>query len=465
MAFVNDSYKKYILAVTNLFVGVLSPGEFEVIDETPRFVGDVTTAAVTGKIRNIGGTVKLNQLECVARDGRKFTQTYDNLVLEPGETADYEFDLPVTVGNVSGYSLQVTTDAHDAKEILNDSIVCSTFPLTLVAEESTANWCNSCPKGALYMHLLKKRYKDQIITIASHSSDPMEFGAYSKGMLRWIVNMPGFIYNRNSSSVCEPSYDIKKDEKLANIILKPVEAKVELEVNFENQSASNIIQTESKILFANSFDNSTDRYRLGYAVIEKWVNGYVQQNILNSPVAREFDFLPSHIPENLIYYHDVARGTANVFTGIENSLPATIEPATQYGFSYSVEIPETVSNPDNVSIVVFVIDTKNKSLLSACEVVNPKLGATDVKETAKNSFSNVVAYQSPDKQAIQILLPAEIDGTNMYIQLTGLDGRIVYSAHEKATSSISVPSVGLQGCYIINLVSGNRLISKKVFLK
>lgn len=465
VAFVNNSYQKYILAVTNLFIGIPSPGEFEVIDETPRFVGDITAATAKGKLRNLGGTVKLDELACITSDGQELKQTYDQLILEPGATADFEYALPVSVGNVSGYTLKVTTDVHTRKEVLKDSVVCSVFPMTLVAEERTGTWCNSCPKGMLYMQMLKRRYKDQIVTVAIHNDDKMEFKTYDKWMGRWIFDLPGFIYNRNSSSVYYPSPNYKyEDEKLAQAILKPVEAKIELEVGFDNRTDANVIPTNAKITFAKELDNSTDQYRLGYAIVEKWVNGYGQQNSLGLPVTKEFNFLPSYIPPHLIYYHDIPRGVESVAEGITGSLPETIQPFTEYTFDYSVEIPETVGNPDNISVVVFVLDTKSRNILNACEVVSPNLGATNIEESNQTDPFDPIVYQSADKQVVHIQLPAEFDGAKVYVQLTGLDGRSIFAANVKSRL-FTIPVNRLKGCYVLNMVIDRHIVSRKIMLK
>lgn len=465
VAFVNNSNNRYILAVTNLFIGVPAPGEFEVIDETPRFVGDVSTAPVKGKLRNLGGTVRLSELACVSNDGQEWKQTYESVTLEPGATADFEFALPVSVGNVSGYTLKVTTDAHAQKEVLKDSVVCSAFPMTLVAEESTGTWCNSCPQGALYMQLLKKRYKDHIITVAVHNGDKMEYKTYDEHMGRWIFNLPGFVYNRNSSSVYYPSSNFKyEDIGLAKTILEPVKAKVELGVDFGNRPSPNVIRTNAKIYFAEELDNSTDQYRLGYAVVEKWVTGYVQSNMFGLSVAKEFSFFPSTVPGHLMYFHDVPRGTDSAVKGVENSLPATLEPDTEYTFDYPVEIPETILNMDNISVIVFVLDTKTKKILNACEVVNPDLGATNIEESNHTDSFNPVVYQSADKQVVHIQLPAEAEGEAVHVRLTGLDGRCIFSAGQKANNELSVPVTGLKGCYLVTMMVGNRVVSRKVML-
>lgn len=464
VAFVNNSYNKYVLAITDLFVGVPSPGDFEVFDETPRFAGDVSTVAVTGKIRNIGGTVKLDRLECLTKDGQTFTQNYDNLTLEPGDSADYEFSLPVTLDKVSDYTLKVTSDVHQAKEILSDSVVCSTYPLTLVVEESTANWCNRCPMGTLYMHRLKKRYKDQIITIVSHSADPMEFGVYDKGLLRWIVDMPGMIYNRNSNTVYSPGWDTQfKDSKLAAFILKPVEAKIELTARYGDKDHTSI-RTSAKACFAKSLDNSDGRYKLGYAIVEKTVKGYGQTNILTGASCGEYDFLPSNIPAELITFHDVVRGTESAFKGVDNSLPAVIEPGVDYEFDQVYEVPESVSTQNNVTVVVFIIDTKTRNILNACEVKTPVSHPESSVEELQGDVPEWIAFQSVDKQTIRVECTGEAASGIVTVRLIGLDGRSVYSTVQDATSGISIPAGGLKGCFIINLVAGNSTTSKKVVL-
>lgn len=469
VAFVNNSYNKYILAITNLFIGIPAPGKFEVIDETPRFVGDISNVAVKGKIRNLGGNVKMSELTCTTNEGEPLKQSYNNLTLEPGETADFEFMVPVTVGKVANYKLKVTTDAHSDKEVLNDSVICSTYPLTLVAEEFTGTWCVDCPRGNLYSQMLKKRYKDQLISISAHYRDTLTNKVYETELFKWINNFPSFIYNRYNKNLYAPQPDYKyNDTQISKIILKPVEAKAELTAAY-NDIEHKTISSNAKVLFAKDMDNSEDLYRLGYVIVEKRVTGtgskFNQTNGLTVNQGKEFSFMPSPAPAHLMFYHDVPREADNAFEGIPNSLPAEIKAGEEYNYDYPIEIPANVTDKNNVSVVVFILDTKNKKILNACEVKNPTPHPEAVSiDEITHSISNTTVYQSADRQSIQLEMNGETTGETVYIQLTGLDGKILFSSKEKVNGTLSIPAYGLKGCFIVNLTTGNQTTSKKIML-
>lgn len=465
VAFVNNSQNKYILAIDNLFIGIPAPGEFEVIDETSRFVGNIGTTTVKGGLKNLGGPVNLKQLDCVLNDGQILKQEFNDIKLLPGQIVDFSFEIPVIVNQITSYTLKVTTDVHTNKEVLRDSVACSNFPLTLISEEYTGTWCNECPKGTLYMNMLKKRYKDQIITITGHNNDPMAYPIYESGLNRWIFNLPGFIHNRNSSTVYspQPNYSFM-DKGLAELITKPVNAMIELTAAYDDKDHKSI-KTQATASFAENFDNSADRYKLGYTLIEKTVTGYTQKNSLVSAKAKEYNFLPVVIPGYLIIYHDLARGMDNAFTGIPNSLPSVIENEGKYSFDYTLDIPENVSNNNNVSVIVFIMDTKIGSILNACEVRNPTFHPlSGIEENKEKASGELSVYPSADKQSILLEWPAQMEEEIASVQLSGLAGNTVFSATEKIGKTYTIPTNGRKGCYIITLTVKGQTISKKIML-
>lgn len=458
VAFVNNSKQKYMLAIDNLFIGIPQPGEFEVEDESPRFVGNINNAVIKGKIRNLGGKVTLSLLECKLDNNEAQQQQLTGRELLPGEEISFDFSTPVEVGKVAHYSLHVTSDAHTNKEIVKDSIICSYYPRTLVAEEFTGTWCNNCPDGTVYMNKIKKRYKNELISIAGHCTDKLSDPVYEIGLRQWLFALPGFLYNRNGNFI---DYSFK-ETKLPMLILKPTEAVISITADYDDKNHKTI-RTQAKASFMKDIDNATGRYRIGYALLEKSVTGYKQSNTITTPQGKEYYYLPSEIPANLIVYHDVARGLESAFNGVENSLPASIMSEEEYTFDYTFTIPESVNDSNNVSVIAFVLDTKAGSILNAWEVRKPKAHPAGIEENKE--LSDIKIYQNKLAQCIVLKFPIEANNESALIQLIGLDGSLLFSLEKNdLDSEFSIPANGFKGCYIIKIIRKNQIISKKLLL-
>ena len=460
IAFVLNSKNKFLLAIDNLVVGMLSSIALTGIDETRRFAGDTGNAAIKGRLRNDGKTFVLKEIICKDHENVTATQTFENITLQPGEEQAFELTVPIQAGKIARYALEAVTD-ETSVVFLEDSIVCSYFPRKLVAEEYTGMWCNNCPDGAVWLNQLKARYKDEVITIAAHYGDPLAYNVYVKGLDRYLFSFPSFIYNRDISDIQNSMHD---NSPLRGTLMEPTLAKVDLTADYNEKNIS--LATEAKVVFAEDYDNSDDTYRLGFALIEKEVINYddKQKNSSSIPQKGEYYYMPNSIPYDLMVYHDVAKGTSSAFSGVENSLPEQIEAYKEYTFEYRIDVPETVIDKDNIEVIVFVLNTMTGGIMNA-DKVHPVTSTVNIHNAAAIG-DEVKLYQDHVTRNLIVELGSSDEAAPYTINLINPEGKLLYKIEEKE-NSCSIPANHLpsaSGCYLVQIIQTNRSLTKKIVL-
>lgn len=455
IAFVCTSKKKFILAIDNLYVGDLSDVAFETTDESKRFSGDTGTAPVHGKIRNTGKPVELKKINCITAEDT-YSQVYEKVSLQPDEEVEFNFQIPVVVNEVSGYKLEAEMGDGSIYSLCEDSIICSYYPRTLLAEKATANWCNSCPTAIPVSNRLKDRYHDEAIVLEVHAYDPIECTPYLTGISRWLQGYPSFIYNRMKDYV---QNSMNNDEVLKEALLAPTTAKIDMQVERSAEDNS-LLTIHTQTEFAKAYDNTSGLYKLGYAIIEKSVQGIVQKNSSSLLQNGEYYFLPYSIPGDIQVYHNVCREGSTAFKGVESSLPEQIETGTNYDFTHSLTIPEEFVQSDNLFAVAFVMNTLTGVVLNAtrADIPSPVSG---IGERARNDEKRITIFKNSGT-SYNIRFADQAPYT---IELISLDGRVVDRQTGTAESSVvTVQYPQYKGCYLMKVNQLNFYITQKIML-
>lgn len=362
IAFLHDSDCKFVLALDNLYIGELTGTAFEGHNRSKYFCGDVGTTPVCGSIRNVGGDVELSELVCVS-GVQEWAIPAANETFGSNEEWPFSFDLPVRVGETSHYDIFAVTKSGERYPVLSDSVICSYYPRTLLVEKATGTWCTACPGVIPFINKLKDRYGDEMVCVESHSEYQniagLSYPTYDRGMA--TSNYPVIYYNRDHEY---PQYDSKS--KLDNVILRPTMALTTLAVE---QLGDDSIQARAQVVFAENLDNATDKYRLGFAILEKEVQLSVpfQKNNATQLVSEEYAMMSSPIPADLMFYHNVVRGTESAFLGVAHSLPAQLTAGETYNFDTRLAIPENVADRSHLSVVVFALNYWTDEVLNVSE--------------------------------------------------------------------------------------------------
>lgn len=369
IAFVHTGQDGFILAIDNIKVGEWT-GEYAFINHTDVSVQGGKEVEIHGFVRNLSSSSFYNPTLVLDGEETPYYSTSEeaetNRVWKTGEDVPFSFTATVPEEGIFRYSLKVDNWT------VTDSIFCSAFAHNVLVEKFTGTWCNGCPQGTVNLHRFEQRYRNRIITAEGHCADIMQDYYYSTGLNMFNSNLPSFVYDRMIGYKSQSAQD---DGNLAKVMAKAVTAEVVPVVKYLGNDKLEITST---VRFSKEYENSNDRYRVGYAILENVVHVdndvYMQANSCQQISNREYYYLPSNIPGSRMYYHNVGRGDSTSFDGVPASLPnETLVPGVDYNTTYTMEIPATVLDKKNISIVAIVINTRTHEALNSCRVTTDEI--------------------------------------------------------------------------------------------
>ncbi|MCM1319269.1 MAG: choice-of-anchor J domain-containing protein [Muribaculaceae bacterium] len=333
------SVNKYMLAVDDIYVGDPEDTNIICVNETPllHYVGNSqSTAPVKGSLANHGKTMT-GVTAVLKYNGRELTLPVGEL--KSGEEFDYEFNLPVALNETSEYTIGFKDASNAYTELAAGKIVCSYYPRTVLFEEFTGMWCNTCPKGLLkveeYEKLMGKNLAVLGVHMSSGSNDFLQLNPYYQA--NKLYSVPRLIVNRNYSTNVDPmDY---ADEHLTD----PTYAKIDI-VDYKINEADDNIHVKARVEMAENADNSAGRYRVGYVLTRdihaaRDITNIFQSNALTGVKYERYGILPSRIASDLTELYNVVITSDNAHHGFEASLPEQITAGTPMYFEFDIPRP------------------------------------------------------------------------------------------------------------------------------
>ena len=231
-----------------------------------------------------------------------------------------------------------------------------------LVEDATGTWC---PRGAVGLKLLNKTFRDDVVTVAVHSNDPMDLPNYwlnASSFPSCQINRGEFVDPYYGSS--DMPFGIKLD----------VEAAMrqytigEIAVNAEWTDAS---QTAIKVSTTTTFveDVASSPYQIGYLLLEDKQTGttsgwnqknYFSGSTINDPNLKTLVESPSMM-QNVKYDH-VPVATWKHETGVEGSLPTTITSEVPMSYTYTLDISgnKRIQNKARLVVVALLLNKDTK---------------------------------------------------------------------------------------------------------
>lgn len=452
IAFVCTSMNKYILAIDNMFVGELDSHSFDVKNTSSRFSGNVASTSVSGRIRNTGPATGIKSIICKTGES-ELTEDVDIEELAPEAELNYKFDIPVAANSINRYDISLLLADGSEQKIYNDSVISSYFPRKLLLEEVTGGWCPNCPDGVRYINEVKERMGNDLIVVSIHMRpDPLICNEYANDMVRWLSSLPSTIYNRDLDYKNTDMYHT--EGFLEKAMLEPTTAMVEANAELDGDK----VNMHADISFAADYDNSSDKYRVGFTIVDKeYTQGdVVQRNSCTLLSSGEYYYLPQEIPGSFVCFHDMPIEGSTILTGVPNSLPAEIKAGSKYALDYQLTLPDRIYGTDSLCVVTTVFDSRTGVVLNASSNDIVAEETTGINTAAENTLN--IKVSKSDNGYINVVLPGTDNAT---ISIIGLDGKIVNKT--SGSSSVSISCSGLHGCYIVQVnQNGNRFVKKVI---
>lgn len=454
IAFVHDSQNKFLLAIDDIFVGQPSEAEFIANDSTKLFAGNVGSVPVQGSAINSGVGLTDVTLSCVVNDTLTLTQENSLAVWASGVEQSYHFDVPVEVGKATHYKVMAGDNV-----VVQDSIICSYYPRTILLEKATGAWCINCPEVIAFIHQMEERYGENFVHVEAHAhyGDLFEYMPYVTGMK--TNAFPTVHVNRDRSNVIYGGSPAQGMFTLRKILSKPTVAKVEMDLTYEGGDS---VQTSARVTFANDTDNSTGKFRVGYVLVEKQLQTDSMRQINGVALISqgEYYYMATPVPSDLMFYDNVVRNDKNAFLGIKNSLPSVIEGGVEYTIETKVGIPTKVYDKNNLAIIAIVMNYYTDEVLNVVEVDVPE-DPTSVRPALKDDENNASIRLSLNDGVVEVSTDTD---QSFVVDLLSVDGRQVATSVGRGTVRMNISSKFAGGVYLVRICQGDRVVTKKIIL-
>jgi len=220
---------------------------------------------------------------------------------------------------------------------------------------------------------------------------------------------------------CDPSEmgskakDMLNEDEICSVI------SLEASVDEEQKNVTVKVNT----IFAEYIENAN--YKLAFSVIENNVHHpenskYSQNNAAysggGSGVMGGYENLPTTISAEDMYFQEVARGFLGEFTGIDGSIPTTIQAMQENVYENTFALPEGIDNINECELVVMLVDGADKHQVNA-EVV--KLSSTSGIRLTDSNASQIQRCYSADGH----LLSQPQKGINIVKMADGTTKKVV----------------------------------------
>ena len=287
---------------------------------------------------------------------------------EIGDTHTIELPLPNLALGAHTYSAEITSingkpQTNVIKAEGNLEVLKYVMYRTHVIEEKTGTWCGYCIRGLVAMREMRKNHPDRFIGIAVHGEDSYATSSYAQLLTRG-GGYPSAFLNRIRTIGTEPSEmenAFKKADELA-----------ECEVKIIGIEYTDLSHNSVNIHMRYRVDRDHDKidYRLAIVTMEDYL-GDTQANYYAGggmgPMGG-FENMGSYVWVELM---DVARDITN-YTGIINSIPATLEEGHWYDHVQTYTLPYSIRNRNNITIAVLMQNATGTEIMNAakCEVIH-----------------------------------------------------------------------------------------------
>lgn len=393
--------------------------------------------------------------------------------LASGETQTISTAAPITL-NAGSNNLKVTVISVNGmagdEEVCNNSTEFNLEGVTpavnkgVLVEEATGTWCPWCPRGAVFLDLLSKKYNKRYIPIAVHNNDPMTVAAYD-ALIRSTPGFSGFpsvVLNRTTVTdpstseapflqrIAEaaPAYFTTGAKFNPDTRVLDVSVITTFQANNSKPMWINMVLAEDKVKGTGSGYNQANAYAGGGA----------------GPMGG-YELLPSPVPAAQMVYDHVGRFITGLTKNNENSVEGTFNEGESVTKSFSFTIPAGM-NIDNFQIIPI--------LLSADGYENAAI--TSYPEAVSNGYVNaenvivhdaVKAYPNPAQEIVYVDFTVK-STSDVSIELMDITGSLVASklvTGLQGDYTIPMSTVTLQpGMYLLNVRTQNETVTRKIFV-
>ncbi len=336
-----------------------------------------TKNGLTGQQSNIAGQLINVGIDTITKFTVNWTygnssgsQSFEGLNIATLNRYDFSLDDTfVLIEGENDLSLQITSvNGNNDNNIENDTKNTTISAVTpapnkmVVGEELTGTWCGWCPRGAVALDYMSKKYPGYFQGIAVHGGDPMQVDEYLSGITTTMKSItgenPGY---PNLATMRSATMDPAAVEStfLQRISEVPVATMITgADYNTDTKSLSISVSTTFN-------ENSDKTYAISVVIIENGVTGtgnkwaqanYYSHQSQNRPLVgagHNWQEEPNPVPASKMVYNHVGRANLGGYAGVELSSSHKSGDVEVKNFDFS--IPDNF-NTKNLEFVAMILN-------------------------------------------------------------------------------------------------------------
>ena len=336
------------------------------------------TLGLTGQESNIGGKLINVGIDTITSFDIKWTygsaggsQSFEGINVATLES--YSFNLDTVFFLEEGdndLTLEITSINGAAdNDTLNNSKSITTTAVTpaknkmVVGEELTGTWCGWCPRGAVALDYMSKKYPGYFQGIAVHGGDPMQVDDYLSGITGTMKSItgenPGY---PNLASMRSAVMDPASVESsfLARIQEDPA-ATLLTGADYDENTRKLSLSVSTSFL-----QDDASQYNVAVVLVENGLkgttSGWAQKNYYshqsqNRPLVgagHDWQAEPNPVPASRMVYDHVGRAVIGGYAGVKLSDSHNAEDVDVKNFEYT--IPDDF-NTENIEFVALLLNS------------------------------------------------------------------------------------------------------------
>lgn len=460
-SFICDSQNKYMLALGNIYIEKPTSTNFDIENLTPRFQAckeDIGDGKIILSMLNTGKANAYTALKCVDAAYNEKTVNLEG-DWKTGERREIEFDITLNCNAKYDYTIYGVTSEGKRDQLLKSNIYASYFVRNLVVDKGTGMWCTNCPAGMIELEKLQNQFGDNIIALETHiiqGKEPLSNQAYWTQI--GFQAAPYFKLNRIKTSA------YSNTSKFEQYYSNPTRFAIDV-TNIQELSEDQY-EITAKVEAAETLDNSSDRYRIGYVMTSTFFDPtskyYYQANSAALSLDR-FYYLPSTISAELMVFHDVTLGVEGAFNGVEYSLPEQIKADMNHSFTWTVERPELLEDMKAGRIVAIVLDTQTGIIENATAVnLNKEFGDSGIENIISEAKASTIGLRAGANGELTI---SANDSADYSLAIYGTDGSLCQQFKGIVNGTEVVKASLAKGIYVARLTANNETKTIKIAIR
>ncbi|HMT00167.1 MAG TPA: T9SS type A sorting domain-containing protein [Saprospiraceae bacterium] len=416
------------------------------------------------------GSSTINEIDLEYNyNGNSGNKNFSGLNMASGEVKTLFFDNQYTVANGANKmtvsaKLIGSIDEDTSNNITNLTIngVIPAADKFVIAEEATGTWCGWCPRGAVMLDRLSKRYPDYFIGIAVHNADPMVVTDYDAGIrgLSGFTGFPSATVGR--TAIIDP---LAIETAFFSRVIEAPKSSVRVGASFDE--TSRVIKLSPKITFKANVSGS---YKMAVVIVEDSVrgtaSGYAQANYYSGGEVKMggYELLPNPVPANKMTYNHVARVLTGGFKGTALPLNSYKKDDVVY-MNFEATIPAGVKL-ENIHIIPILfapsglIDNGYPAKMEEALAEGFTVGANDITFNG-----DVVIYPNP--VAFESIIDLTLDNpAEVSVEIYDMTGKLVGSKNYgklSGSNELLLNASNLNnGTYLARIKAGAEEITKNI---